>query len=367
MIPPKMARAGRAFTLSLRIARLPCIALLLFVAELACSTADGGAASSTSIANAHASVSPANTRPPVTPSAPAAPRVCQPACSSLERCESGGCVPNCPKGEVFVSKTPAEGFSMGNGKPGEYNQKHTVVLTRPFCMDETEVTVAAYRACVDRGACTKPEWRDVNSTFMLPDHEQHPVNMVTWDQSLHYCKLRGQDLPTEAQFEWAAGQGKHRYPWGDEDPTCANELADFTPGGAPKSNPAGDVGCGGGNTSPVKAHPKGKTSWPGGDIFDLGGNVWEWTKDCAYPYAATRQVDPYRAVHPYLGDHCYVYSLRGGGWNRSMYALRVYYRGASRRTYHVPGLGFRCVRNPSDASLEPTLGNEAAAANTRLR
>jgi formylglycine-generating enzyme required for sulfatase activity len=237
---------------------------------------------------------------------------------------------------------------MGNGKPGDFNQKHTVVLTRPFCMDETEVTVAAYRSCVDRGACTKPEWRDVNSNFVLPDHEQHPLNMVTWDQATNYCTLRGQDLPTEAQFEWAAGQGKHRYPWGNEDPSCENELADFTPGGAPKSDPAGDVGCRGGNTSPVKAHPKGRTTWPDGDIFDLGGNVWEWTKDCAYPYPDTKQVDPYRAVHPTLGDHCYVYSLRGGGWNRSMYALRVYYRGASRHTYHVPGLGFRCVRNPAD-------------------
>jgi formylglycine-generating enzyme required for sulfatase activity len=262
---------------------------------------------------------------------------------------------------VFVPKTPPEGFTMGNGEPGESNQKHPVVLTRSFCMDATEVTVAAYRSCFDRGECTQPEWRDVNSNFMLPDHEQHPVNMVTWDQALHYCKLRGQDLPTEAQFEWAAGQGRHRYPWGDEDPTCENELADFTPGGAPKSNPAGDVGCRGGNTSPVKAHPKGKTSWPTGDIFDLGGNVWEWTKDCAYPYAATKQIDPYRAVHPFLGDHCYVYSLRGGGWNRSKYALRVYYRGASRHTYHVPGLGFRCVRNSNDAPSGATPGNEPDA------
>lgn len=266
-------------------------------------------------------------------------------------------MPNCPKGEVFIPKTPPEGFSMGNGKPGEHNQKHTVVLTHPFCMDETEVTVAAYRACFERGQCTKPEWRDVNSNFMLSDHEEHPLNMVTWDQALNYCKLRGQDLPTEAQFEWAAGRGKHRYPWGDEDPTCENELADFTPGGAPKSDPAGDVGCRGGNTSPVKSYPKGKTSWPDGDIFDLGGNVWEWTKDCAYPYEPTKQVNPYRAVHPFLGDHCYVYSLRGGGWNRSKYALRVYYRGAARRTYHVPALGFRCVRNPSDAPGDATLGN----------
>jgi len=256
-------------------------------------------------------------------------------------------VPNCPEGEVFVPPPRPEGFILGNGEPGEYNQRHTVVLTRGFCMDRTEVTVAAYRECFERGACTRTEWRDVNANFELPGRERHPLNMVTWDQALQYCRQRGQDLPTEAQFEWAAGQGKHRYPWGDEDPTCDKGLADFTPGGAPKNDPAGDVGCHGGNTSPVMAHPKGKVSWPDGDIFDLAGNVWEWTKDCAYPYPRTKQVDPYRAHHPRLGDTCFVYSLRGGGWNRSKYALRVYYRGAARRNYHVPALGFRCVRNPS--------------------
>lgn len=271
---------------------------------------------------------------------------CEPGCQTIERCEKGRCVPDCPEGEVYIPVTPPDGFVEGNGQPGEYNQKHVVVLTKPFCMDETEVTVAAYRTCVEAKHCTLPELNDVNCNYTLPNRENHPLNMVTWDQATNFCQLHDKDLPTEAQFEWAAGQGKHRYPWGNEDPTCENGLADFTPGGAPKSDPAGDVGCHGGNTSPVKAHPKGKTTWPDGDIFDLGGNVWEWTKDCAWPFPATKQVDPYRKNHPRLGDSCFVYSLRGGGWNRSKYALRVYYRGAARRNYHVPGLGFRCVRNP---------------------
>jgi formylglycine-generating enzyme required for sulfatase activity len=296
--------------------------------------------------------SSAKTANPVhaTSSAPATPtraRVCDPTCASIERCDAGQCVPDCPDGEIYVPATGPAGFSIGNGEPGEYNQKHTVVLSQPFCMDETELTVGAYRKCFDAGKCSKTEWRDINANFELPNREDHPLNMVTWDQALAYCQQRNQDLPTEAQFEWAAGHGKHRYPWGNEDPTCQNGLADFTPGGAPKSDPAGDVGCHGGNTSPVKAHPKGKTTWPDGDIYDLAGNVWEWTKDCAYAYGAEKQIDPHRTTHPSLGDHCFVYSLRGGGWNRSKFALRVYYRGAARRTYHVPGLGFRCIRNPT--------------------
>jgi formylglycine-generating enzyme required for sulfatase activity len=213
-------------------------------------------------------------------------------------------------------------------------------------MDDTEVPVAAYRKCVENGMCTLPELNDTKCNYLLKK-EDHPLNMVTWHQALNYCELRGQDLPTEAQFEWAAGGGKDRYPWGHEDPTCENELADFTPGGAPKATPAGDVGCRGGNTSPIKAHPKGKRHWDNGDLFDLAGNVWEWTKDCSRPYPRGPETDPYRPHHPDLGDDCFVYALRGGGWNRSRFALRVYYRGAARRNYHVPGLGFRCVRNPA--------------------
>src|SRR6187551_2900296 len=112
---------------------------------LGCANPDGVSAGNTAIANAHASVSPAMTASSAPSQVPAAPE-CQPTCTSLERCESGRCRPSCPKGEVFVPATPAEGFTMGNGKPGDFNQKHTVVLTRPFCVDETEVTVAAYRS-----------------------------------------------------------------------------------------------------------------------------------------------------------------------------------------------------------------------------
>src|SRR5690606_9701812 len=154
-------RPGGALMLLLRAL----IAVSGAVALLACSTPDRSDSTSTEAPTPHASISPGNipaAAPRPVASFAAAP-TCQPACSSLERCEGGSCRPNCPKGEVFVPRTPPEGFTMGNGKPGEFNQKHSVVLTRPFCMDETEVTVAAYRSCVERGQCTKPEWRDVNS------------------------------------------------------------------------------------------------------------------------------------------------------------------------------------------------------------
>jgi formylglycine-generating enzyme required for sulfatase activity len=274
---------------------------------------------------------------------------CSPACSSIERCEAGRCVPNCPSGEVYVPATGPAGFRMGRGAAGAFDRAHTVVLTKPFCMDATEVTVAAYRECVESGKCTVPQLRDVNSNYRAEyRRDEHPVNMVNFAQASNYCATRGQALPTEAQFEWAAGHGDGRkYPWGNEpEPTCDNGTADFTPGGAPKSDPAGDVGCHGGGTSPVKSHPAGKSSWPAGDIYDLGGNVWEWTADCFLPFPGGTEVDPSPQHHPSIPGECYVRVLRGGGWNRSKEALGVSWRAGSKKTYRVPGLGFRCVRNP---------------------
>jgi formylglycine-generating enzyme required for sulfatase activity len=306
-----------------------------------CSHAEGAALPN----DAAAPTLPATTAPAAPPAAPA----CSAKCRSIERCEGGKCVPSCPAGEVYVPATGPDGFVMGHGNQHAFDQRHSVVLTQPFCMDETEVTVRAYRACVESGKCTLPQLLDANSNYR-PEfkHDDHPLNMVNWAQATHYCGLQGKALPSEAQFEWASGHGDgRRYPWGNETPHCASGHADFTPGGTPKVDPAGDHGCHGGNTSPVKAHPNGKSSWPAGDIHDLGGNVWEWTADCYAAYPAEKQVDPSPQVNPKLRGDCYVRALRGGGWNRSKEAMHPWWRAGSKRTYRVPGLGFRCVRNPS--------------------
>ena len=279
---------------------------------------------------------------------PEPPKPCKPSCASIERCEAGRCVPSCPPDEVYVPATGPEGFTMGDGKLWDDDRAHRVVLTRPFCMDATEVTVAHYRRCVVAGKCAEPRLGDLGSNYRYgTERDDHPVNMVSWTKAKAYCEHLGKALPSEAQWEWAAGhRDDRRFPWGDREPSCDNGLADFTPGGAPKSDPAGDVGCHGGGSSEVGAHPGGNSRWPDGELLDLGGNVWEWTADCFLPYPVEPQTDPSPQRHPMFREGCYVRSLRGGGWNRSMYALQVDWRGAAVRTYAVPGLGFRCVRNP---------------------
>ena len=164
-------------------------------------------------------------------------------CLSIERCdaEHGACVANCPEGEVYLPATGPVGFTMGRGKVqfafglrasgnvgnGIADVPHQVVLTKPFCMDATEVTAGAYAKCVQERGCSRPDARTRWAVY--PDKPDYPVNMVDFRQARFYCEAVGKSLPTEAQWEWAASGGKgNKWPWGAAHPTCA--YADFTPG-----------------------------------------------------------------------------------------------------------------------------------------
>jgi formylglycine-generating enzyme required for sulfatase activity len=284
------------------------------------------------------------------PSAAAATGDCGGKCLSIEKCEAGACVPACPPNEVYVPKTPPEGFTMGRGKvpygfgklkngtpaDGFGDAPHNVVLTKPFCMDATEVIVKEMVRCVNEQGCRPPAITDRWSTY--PRKLDYPVNMADWHVAREYCQKQGQDLPTEAQWQWAATGGDNReWPWGDEPPTC--EYADYTQGNLP--SPGGDAGCHGGGPSPVGTHLKGDRVLPTGHIHDLAGNVWEWTLDGYGRFPKEPQVDP---MHGAEGDLTHV--VRGGGWNRSHRGIMAWFRGAAIHTYKVPGLGFRCIRNP---------------------
>ena len=240
---------------------------------------------------------------------------------------------------------------MGHGKDGDNDRAHQVVLTRPFCIDSIEVTVAAYRACVTSGACTVPQLNDANSNYRPEfDRPNHPVNMVNWGQAKTYCESRGQALPTEAQWEWAASRGQGRkYPWGNEpEPSCDNRYADFTPGRFAQDR------SGRQRRLPRRRHERGRVTSE--RQSELAGRrrfrSRRATSGNGRPIAICRtrrntQIDPSPQVHPKLAGDCYVRALRGGGWNRSSTALQTFQRAASKRTYRVPALGFRCVRNPA--------------------
>ncbi|RLB57958.1 MAG: hypothetical protein DRI90_17350 [Deltaproteobacteria bacterium] len=298
---------------------------------------EGGSGSAT--APASAAPAPATVTASATASS-AAPnsQPCAPPCLDIERCDgaTGQCAPGCPQDEVYIPATAPQGFTLGTGLRGKVDKPHQVVLTRPFCIDTTEVTVKAYEACVKASKCEEPRlW---GMWINYPKLANHPINKVSWPQGKTYCETQGKSLPTEAQWVWAATGGDGRqWPWGNEKPTC--DHADFTP--AILAGPSSDDGCQGGGTSAVSTHPKGNKVWPSGTIHDLAGNVWEWMLDNYVPFTGKDETDPLHLDNP-QGVHV----VRGGGWNRSGRGIRADYRGGAVVGYQVPGLGFRCVRNP---------------------
>ncbi len=103
--------------------------------------------------------------------------------------------------------------------------------------------------------------------------EDHPVVHVTHADALAYATWAGKHLPTEAEFEFAARGGLEgvEYAWGDELAPAGAMLANYWQGQFPNGNSLADGWL---RTSPVKAFPAN-----GWGLYDLIGNVWEWTED----------------------------------------------------------------------------------------
>lgn len=101
----------------------------------------------------------------------------------------------------------------------------------------------------------------------------HPVVHIAYPDAAAYAEWAGKDLPTEAEFEFAAPVGLEgtNYAWGDEFTPGGEMLANTWQGLFPFANQMLD---GWERTSPVGAYPAN-----GYGLFDLIGNTWEWTQD----------------------------------------------------------------------------------------
>ncbi|WP_316746388.1 formylglycine-generating enzyme family protein [Pedobacter gandavensis] len=226
---------------------------------------------------------------------------------------------------------PAGSFKMGasdkEGRRDEY-PAHEVKMDG-FWIDETEVTNAQFAEFVKAtGYLTqaeqKPDWEEIKKqlppgtpkpsddqlqpaslTFSPPNgrvdindvsqwwswtpgaswrhpqgpnssikgKENHPVTQISWFDANAYAKWAGKRLPTEAEWEYAARGGlkDKKYPWGDEDLTTGKVKANTWQGEFPYSDKKTD---GYGNVAPVKSFAAN-----GYGLYDMAGNVWEWTAD----------------------------------------------------------------------------------------
>jgi len=178
-----------------------------------------------------------------------------------------------------------------------------------FRIDRTEVTVEAYRQCVNEKHCTLPDTKGRGScNWDRSGYEKHPINCIDWNQAEAFCAWAGKRLPTDAEWEKAArGTDGRVYPWGNTwDITTGNVYESYD---------------GYKDTAPVGSFPAGASPY---GALDMAGNVWEWTADW-FRNGETR-------------------SLRGGSWVDLPRRAR-----ATRRLGTVPisrldDVGFRCAR-----------------------
>lgn len=187
---------------------------------------------------------------------------------------------------------------------------------------DAEVTVAQYRAFAERPGRSLPRQPGWSGP-------QHPVVNLKWEEAEAFCAGANGRLPTEAEWEFAARGTRSDVAWTTGRSLIRGEVNGLGVGGRDQWA----------MTAPVRSFPAG----PFG-LFDMAGNVWEWTADW-YPEDAApadaRSASSRPAAEPHLK------AIRGGSWDSRTPGLRVTRRlGLSVRGRHNLYVGFRCARTP---------------------
>lgn len=258
---------------------------------------------------------------------------------------------------------PGGTFTMGTDTPGypaDGEGPARPVILEPFAIDTYAVTNRRFAAFVDdtgfitevenfgwsfvfagllpddfpptRGVVGAEWWRQVEGAcWQHPFGPQsdlvglgdHPVVQVTWNDALAFCDWSGTELPTEAQWEYAARGGLENtvFPWGDELEPNGQHMMNVWQGTFPVENSQADGFYG---TAPVGSFPPN-----GFGLYDMTGNVWEWCSDW------------FDADHTDIGV-----VMKGGSYMcHASYCHR--YRPAARRPNTIDSsagnVGFRCV------------------------
>jgi formylglycine-generating enzyme required for sulfatase activity len=193
---------------------------------------------------------------------------------------------------------PAGTFVMGDPSGHSASEKPAVevVIPHPFALGRTEVTFDDWTTCVAAKACRK-----------VPDDHgwgrgRRPVVNITLDEARRYADWIGRKaglacrLPSEAEWEYAARAGTTTaYPWGAEvghgNANCRNCFGEAA---------AHDVY----GTRPVASFAP--NPW---GLYDMAGNVWEWTADCWSPSHDGAPTDGSA-----VGGACGERVIKGGSW-----------------------------------------------------
>jgi formylglycine-generating enzyme required for sulfatase activity len=243
-----------------------------------------------------------------------------PASATVKDCS------DCPE----LARIPAGSFRMGPGpsdlvKPGE-GPAVDVTIAKPFALARTETTVAEWNLCVAAKACPA-----------LPGaaSQRTPAVNVSWADVQGYLvflsKKTGKTyrLPSVAEWEYAARAG-------GEDPLSFG-----------KSVSAGEASFDGslpwrGEAGPILRGPKRVASYEPNafGLYDMHGNVWEWTADCWSPGHSGAPTDGSAR-----GGGCAQRVLKGGAWNTGGWRLRAAHRIGKNAAAREFDNGFRVARD----------------------
>ncbi|MEW5988545.1 MAG: bifunctional serine/threonine-protein kinase/formylglycine-generating enzyme family protein [Chloroflexota bacterium] len=240
---------------------------------------------------------------------------------------------------------PAGIFTMGDDESEDEDaQPAHVIRLNSYFMDETEVTNGQYAQCVAAGVCNPPYSANATSHpayYGDSAYDNYPVVMVKWIDAAAFCEWRGARLPTEAEWEKAAGFDpvnllKLKYPWGD---AFDGALVNFCDANCTLDRRNTEFNDGQRDTAPVATFAGGRS--PIG-LYDMAGNVMEWVNDWydGRYYQEATEVNP---LGPLEGQYKV---LRGGSWLSSAGDLAV-----TRRAFYDPEvfrahIGFRCALSP---------------------
>ena len=222
-------------------------------------------------------------------------------------------------------RIPGGRFTMGSDDkkaPPNERPSRPVVLA-PFWIDKTEVTVGAYRACVERGACPRPARSSASCTYDLGD-PMLPISCVPWTSAQAYCIAMNKRLPREVEWEMAArGTTAVKYPWGGNASGCGAAVT--------LASDKTQRSCSGKKPARVGSRPNGASPY---GLQDMSGNVEEWTADW-YGEAVS-------GLSPRAGAS---HVLRGGGWLSQPSQAKTTSRNWGSAREMGPNVGFRCARD----------------------
>ena len=221
----------------------------------------------------------------------------------------------------------AGSFQMGSpedeiSRQSDEGPQHLVTIEAPFAIGRFEVTYSQWDTCVLSGGYSYvPQDRDWG-------RDNRPVLYISWKNTREYLGWLNQRtgqryrLPSEAEWEYAARGGTTTaYWWGSEIGW----------------NNANCLGCG--NIAEHMTVPVGSFAPNPFGLYEVHGNVWEWTEDCWHgSYAGAPQDGSSWSI----GD-CESRVLRGGSWGIEAADLRAARRIANSTTLRSGKRGFRVV------------------------